>query len=112
MAFASGSPIGNMIDTVAGTVIQVVNHMLGGSVDGIITLVHDHTQELIRIENLRDEIIQKSKIRNEQDIHRQQEFRELFNLFKLQVEQAETIIEQAEFINDNGVQIKGYEGKA
>lgn len=102
--------IGNMTDTVVGTVAQVVNIMIGGSIDGIISLVNDHTHELKRIEYLRDEIIQKSQNQIKQEIHRQKEFSELFNLFKLQVEQSEKIIEQAEFINDNGVRVKGYDG--
>ena len=66
---------------------------------------------MIRIINLREETIQRLKNQKEKDLHRHKEFQKVFQLFQLEVEQAKRLITEAEYKDENGKTIKGYDGE-
>ena len=88
-----------------------VGVVVGGTIVAIKALMDAHEREMQRIINLRNETIQKLKNQDEKEIHRHREFRRVFELFELEVEQARKIVEEAEYKNSDGKTIKGYEGR-
>ena len=101
--------LGAILEAAAiGTTIGVV---VGGTIVAIKALTDAHEREMRRIINLRNEATQKLKNQEEKEIHRDREFRKVFELFELEVEQARKIVEEAEYKNSDGKTIKGYEGR-
>ena len=113
-AFVEGLILGGII---GGTVTVVV----GGTIILIKSLVDEHLQKMRRIIRLRDETIRRLQIeiqesarsrnRIEKQLHRHVEIQEVFKVFQIEVEQARKLIEEAEYTNDNGKKIKGFQGK-
>ena len=103
LAIGIGAAVGAIV---GGTVLIV-----GGTIAAIQELANNHTEEMIRIINLREETIQKLKNQKAKDLHRQEEFRKVFKLFQLEVEQAKRLITEAEYKDENGKTIKGYDGE-
>ena len=112
-AIVEGLIIGGII---GGTVLVV-----GGTIVLIKSLVEKHVREMERIVRLRDETIQRlhkesqenaeTRNRNEKYLHRHKEIQEIFQLFQLEVEQARKLVEEAEYTDDTGKKIKGFQGK-
>ena len=103
LAIGIGAAVGALI---GGTVLVV-----GGTIAAIQQLANKHTEEMIRIINLREETIQKLKNQKAKDLHRHEEFHKVFKLFQLEVEQAKRLITEAEYKDENGKTIKGYDGE-
>lgn len=103
LAVGIGAAVGALI---GGTVLVV-----GGTIAAIQKLANNHTEEMIRIINLREETIQRLKNQKEKDLHRHKEFQKVFQLFQLEVEQAKRLITEAEYKDENGKTIKGYDGE-
>ena len=91
---------------IGGTVLVV-----GGSIAMIIDLVQKHEQEMRKIINLRERTIRELENQHEKELHRHKEFQKVFKLFQVEVEQAEKLITEAEYTDQNGKKIKGYTGK-
>ena len=103
LAIGIGAAVGALV---GGTVLIV-----GGTIAAIEQLANNHKEEMIRIINLREETIQKLKNQKAKDLHRHEEFRKVFKLFQLEVEQAKRLITEAEYKDENGKTIKGYDGE-
>ena len=54
---------------------------------------------------------QGTRNRIEKELHRYNEIQEVFKIFQLEVEQARKLVEEAEYTDDNGKKIKGFQGK-
>ena len=93
---------------VVGSAVGIV---IGGTIIAIKSLMNEHRENMQRIINKRNEIIRKAQNERNKQIYRESEFRQVFKLFQLEVEQARKIIEEAEYTDDNGKKIKGYEGR-
>ena len=70
-----------------------------------------HEREMQSIINRRIETERRLRNNKEKELHRQKELLQLFEIFKLEVEQARKIVEEAEYTDRNGLKIKGYDGK-
>ena len=101
-AVVDGLIIGGLI---GGTVL-----IIGGTIALIAEAVNEHNRQMQRIKNLREETVRKLENKCEKDVHKHKEFQEVFKLFKLEVEQAKKLITEAEYQDNNGKKIKGYEG--
>ena len=101
-AVVDGLIIGGLI---GGTVLIV-----GGTIALIIEAVDEHNRKMQSIKNLREETVRKLENQREKEVHKHEEFQAVFKLFKLEVEQAKKLITEAEYKDNNGKKIKGYEG--
>ena len=72
---------------VGGTVLVV-----GGTIAAIEALANDYNEQMQRIINLREEKLQQLKYQDEQELRRNKEFREVFDLFQREVKKAEKLI--------------------
>ena len=88
----------------------VIGGVIGGTIVAIQSLVSEHRENMQGIINSRNEMIRKFENEHKKQIHHEREFRQIFKLFQLEVEQARKIIEEAEYTDDNGKKIKGYRG--
>lgn len=94
---------------IIGGVIGGAAMVIGGTIVLICELYKQHIQSMQRIMDIKEKTVQELKNRNEKELHKAKEFREVFKLFQLEVEQARKIIEEAEYTNENGKKIKGYD---
>ena len=102
-----------MLALLVGTALVVGSTaVIGGTIAAIIAIKNKHEKEMRRIMNQREEALKKLRNKEEKDLHKQKELLQVFEIFKLEVEQARKIVEEAEYKDRNGRTIKGYDGES
>ena len=100
------------IENVVPVILTPIGDVASAILMPILMPFNLHYQEMYTIIKLRDEKLEKLRcIENEKDLHRHKEIQEVFKLFKMEVEHARKLLEEAEYTTDNGEKIKGFQGK-
>ena len=100
-----------MLALIATVGTALVAAIVGGTIAAIKALTNKYIENMQDIINRREEELERLRNMREKELHRSTELRRLFEIFKVEVEQARKIVEEAEYTDRNGRKIKGYDGK-